>query len=150
MKSYPITTMEELTDAAADSLAALRSRATDRAVLGLSGDLGAGKTTFVQTFAKLMGVTEHVTSPTFIIMKRYDTDAEPFRTLVHIDAYRIESVDELAVLGFSEIFAENDTMICIEWPERVGALMPNDATMLTFELSPDGQRTLSVSYAEEN
>ena len=142
--------MDELRIAAAEVLAELTSRPNGRAVVGLSGDLGAGKTTFVQTLAGLMGVTEQVTSPTFIIMKRYKADAAPFRSLVHIDAYRIESVVELAGMGVFDHGAENKKKLCIEWAELAGDLMPGDATMLTFGLSHDGRRTLTVSYGEEN
>ena len=94
------------------------------AVLGLSGDLGAGKTTFVQHVARALEVQESVTSPTFVIMKSYVTTDPRWRQLVHIDAYRIELVDELRVLGFATLLQQNNTIICIEWAERVISLLP--------------------------
>ncbi len=102
-------------------------------ILSLHGDLGSGKTTFTQTLGKLLGVKEVITSPTFVIMKIYDCD-QYFKTLVHIDAYRLESPKELSVLGFSEVLKMPDTIICIEWAERVAELLPQDVTNMYFEL----------------
>ena len=70
-------------------------------VLALHGELGAGKTTFTQTLARTLGVTDAVTSPTFVIMKLYELQHQSFETLIHIDAYRIEHSDEMRVLGFA-------------------------------------------------
>ena len=114
------------------------------AVLGLSGDLGAGKTTFVQHLARALGVTESVTSPTFVIMKSYATTDPQWQQLVHIDAYRIESVDELAVLGFATLLQQNNTIICIEWAERVASLLPPHTKTLTITTDHDC-RNLSLT-----
>jgi tRNA threonylcarbamoyladenosine biosynthesis protein TsaE len=146
MERYPITTLAELAAAAAAVLTRAQTLASDsgRITLALVGDLGAGKTTFVQTLARRMGVTETVTSPTFVIMRRYATTDETFTSLIHIDAYRLESVDELRVLGFEALGTEKGTMMCIEWPERVGTVPP-PALTLTFALDASGTRTLTVS-----
>lgn len=93
-------------------------------VLGLSGDLGAGKTTFTQTLARILGVQEVVTSPTFVIQKQYVTEHPTFSLLVHIDAYRIEDPEELVVLGFKELLKRDRTLVVIEWAERVQPLIP--------------------------
>lgn len=96
------------------------SRGEKALVLGLSGDLGAGKTTFTQTLAQLLGVAETVQSPTFVVMKRYNTQHHTFKKLIHIDAYRLHSGQELLSLGFNNWKKDPETIIVIEWPEQVG------------------------------
>lgn len=143
METFQIETLGELEAAARAVLSSLRARGEDRAIVGLTGDLGAGKTTFVQALARLLGVREQVTSPTFTIMKRYETNDGTFAYLVHIDAYRIESVDEMEILGFADLLNEKSTIICIEWPERIGSLIPDEAWTLTFSVDEHGRRTLA-------
>ena len=114
-------------------------------VLALTGELGAGKTTFVQHLASQLGVTEIVTSPTFVIMKGYECAANaPFSHLVHIDAYRIEDVDEMRVLGFSDLLKQKDTIICIEWPEQIPTLIPKDAIKIGIAIEGTN-RTVTIS-----
>ncbi len=132
----------EVAALAEGSGAALRERA---AVIGLSGDLGAGKTTFAQTLAFELGVREPVTSPTFVIMKQYRLPAGGgFDTLVHIDAYRVESPEELRVLGFDDLLADGRNLICVEWAEKVEELLPTDSVRLRFLLSADS-RTVALT-----
>lgn len=114
-------------------------------VVALQGDLGSGKTTFTQSLAEVLGVTEHVTSPTFVIQKVYPLSGQKFERLVHIDAYRMDSAHELAVLGFSKLLEEPTTLVCIEWPERVKELIPHTATTLEFSFVDDTARRVRVS-----
>lgn len=88
-------------------------------ILLLRGDLGAGKTSFVQELAQELGVTERVTSPTFVIQKEYRTRDADFSRLVHIDAYRLESFSDLELLGWENYSKDPSTIIAIEWPEKV-------------------------------
>ena len=90
-------------------------------VLALSGDLGAGKTAFTQMCAKHLGIEDVVVSPTFVIAKFYSIEREqfPWNRLIHIDAYRLESWQELQALGFDEIFTDPNNLVIIEWPEQV-------------------------------
>ena len=69
-------------------------------VVALMGDLGAGKTTYAKAFANALGVNDHVTSPTFVIEKRYPLHNQNFSQLIHIDAYRLENADELRKLDW--------------------------------------------------
>lgn len=108
-------------------------------VLALSGDLGAGKTTFTQMLAKQLGVEEVITSPTFVIMKAYELVGQPWQELVHIDAYRVESIDEMRVLGFESLLAQKGTIICIEWAERIASLLPPRTITLSFTQSGDAR-----------
>ena len=89
------------------------------------GNLGAGKTTFIQALAKEMGIEEPITSPTFVIQKKYPAQ-KYFDTLVHIDAYRLDSGDELLKLRFYETLEISNSIICVEWPDNVKSALPLD------------------------
>ena len=115
-------------------------------VVAFHGDLGAGKTTLIQQLARDLGVTDTVTSPTFVVMKQYETNHTHFLKLIHIDAYRIETIDEMRPLGFGEILTEPQTLICIEWAERIRELLPNTTIHLTLKRSDDTNRT--ITYAD--
>jgi tRNA threonylcarbamoyladenosine biosynthesis protein TsaE len=97
-------------------------------IVGLRGHLGAGKTAFTKCVAKELGISEDVTSPTFVIMKIYDLRvlevrppdlAIPWKRLVHIDAYRLEQGRELEAINFAKYAADPGNLILIEWPENV-------------------------------
>lgn len=111
--------------------------------LALYGDLGAGKTTFTQTLGEILGVGEDITSPTFVIMKRYQTTNDTFRSLIHIDAYRLENPDELLVLGFKDWLNEEQTLIVIEWADKVESILPPAAAKLQFTLD-NNERKLEL------
>ena len=128
----------ELVSTLAATLSALSAT-----VVALHGDLGAGKTTLVQAIARTLGIVETVTSPTFVVMKQYETEHADFSTLIHIDAYRIETDDEMRPLGFLHLLSEPHTFICIEWAERITQLLPDTTVHISLELNPDGTRTLT-------
>lgn len=112
-------------------------------LLTLTGALGAGKTTLVQSIARQLKVEEVVTSPTFVIMKYYQTQHPRYKTLVHIDAYRLENTKELKNLGFEELLDDYNLLICLEWPERVSALIPTRALSVCLSLVDDVTRTIT-------
>jgi tRNA threonylcarbamoyladenosine biosynthesis protein TsaE len=89
-------------------------------VVGLSGHLGAGKTAFTKAVGRELGITEEITSPTFVIMKVYPTNHSHFKRLIHIDAYRMEEKAEMDVLKLDELESDPRSLIIIEWPENVG------------------------------
>lgn len=120
-----------------------RAQAT---VVTLSGDLGAGKTTFAKGVARALGITEHVTSPTFVIMKIYDLEGQAFKRLVHIDAYRLKGMHHLKVLGWEELLADAGNLILIEWPEKIAGAVPQDAVRLALRYSGEGER--EIIYGE--
>ena len=98
MEKMLIADVSELKTVAQKVLEMAQTQKSEGAVVcALHGDLGAGKTTFTQTLARELGVEEIVTSPTFVIMKNYELTNQPFEKLVHIDAYRIEEIDEMRV-----------------------------------------------------
>ncbi len=101
----------------------LKYKDSDKAlVVGLSGHLGAGKTAFVKEVAKVLGISESVTSPTFVLMKFYKTNVDNFKwqNLIHLDLYRLEQKDELKALDLPKVINNKNNLIMIEWPENVG------------------------------
>jgi tRNA threonylcarbamoyladenosine biosynthesis protein TsaE len=111
--------------------------------LTLAGNLGAGKTTITQQLATVLGVSEVITSPTFVVMKRYQTNHPVFLELIHIDAYRIEQEEEMVVLGFVEWLKKPQTLICIEWPEKISGLIPPSALRVALEVVDENTRKIS-------
>ena len=126
---------------AARFVATLLPRTDAATVVALSGDLGAGKTAFVKGAAKALGVTEHVTSPTFVIMKLYPLRGA-FKQLVHIDAYRLKGEHHLKVLGWDDLVRDPTNLIFVEWPEEAGGAIPASALRLTFRYSEDDGREI--------
>jgi tRNA threonylcarbamoyladenosine biosynthesis protein TsaE len=133
METHSLAAFQAEAERFAHTLSPRESSAT---VVALSGDLGAGKTTFVQTVARSLGVVEPVRSPTFIIMQIFEIPGGAFRKLIHIDAYRLKSLHELEVLGWKEIVADPANLIFIEWPEQVPGALGETAQKVT--LSGDG------------
>ena len=112
-------------------------------VVGLYGDLGSGKTFFVQQIAKALGVRGSVQSPTFVIVKSYKLKVKSFNTLIHVDAYRLEKGEELRKLEFQGLLADHRNLIFIEWAERVAGILPPDHIKLHFEFVNDTTRKIS-------
>ena len=110
-------------------------------VLALTGDLGAGKTTFMQGIALALGIKRPITSPTFTLCQEYDT---PRFKLVHMDLYRLNGPDDLLTIGFPE-HLESGAVVAVEWPERGGDLIPPDALHISLTLSDEAEtRTIEV------
>ncbi len=131
---------------AARFVSSLSPRLDEATVVTLSGELGAGKTAFVKGVAKALGVTEHVTSPTFVIMKKYPLEHALFSELIHIDAYRLKGAHHLRILGWEELIKNPRNLVCIEWPEHADTLMPKSAIRLTLRYSGDNER--EITYEE--
>nr|WP_321249882.1 tRNA (adenosine(37)-N6)-threonylcarbamoyltransferase complex ATPase subunit type 1 TsaE [uncultured Ruegeria sp.] len=112
----------------------------------LEGEIGGGKTHFARSLIQsLMDVPEDVPSPTFTLVQAYDT---PAGEIWHCDLYRLSAVEEIEELGLTEAF---DTAIClIEWPEKLGPLMPDAALALKFRTDPDlpDTRHLTLSWSD--
>lgn len=117
--------------------ARLSPRAADATVVTLSGDLGAGKTTFVRGVLRSFGITEAVTSPTFVIEKVYEPPQGVWKRIVHIDAYRLHGAHELEVLGWHDMCADRETLILMEWPEMVPGAVPSGTRALAFSITPE-------------
>ena len=123
MKSHFSNSIEQTQIIAANWLADIaktHSQRDEALVVGLSGHLGSGKTAFVKALAKELGIKEEITSPTFVIMKIFDTANEVFPRLIHIDAYRLERREELEAIQWEKLVSDKKNLIMIEWPENVG------------------------------
>jgi tRNA threonylcarbamoyladenosine biosynthesis protein TsaE len=116
-------------------------------VVVLAGDLGAGKTTFVQGAALALGSDDAVTSPTFAIVQEYTGATR----IAHVDAYRLGRVQELHDIGFDELL-DGSTIVFIEWGDRVASLLPSDYLVVTLALDLDAsaeERDVTVEFVGE-
>lgn len=110
-------------------------------VIALSGDLGAGKTSIARGLLSALGLEEEAPSPSFAIVQPYAPPEVRFPVL-HVDLYRIENPDEAEELGLDD--ARHDSLLIVEWPERLGAAAWTDALWLSLETTDDGARTLTA------
>jgi tRNA threonylcarbamoyladenosine biosynthesis protein TsaE len=108
--------------------------------LALHGDLGAGKTTFVQGLAHGFGIAEPVTSPTFTIFSLHRGFT---RTLVHLDAYRIDDPRQIEALMLDD-FLVSPWCLAVEWPKKLAGWLPANALHLALGISPDGRHTVEL------
>jgi len=111
-------------------------------ILGLEGDLGGGKTTFLQGFAKGLGIKQKILSPTFIILKKLKVKSLKFKAFYHIDCYRIQKSKELLNLGFREIISNPQNIVVIEWSNRIARILPRDALILKFKFINQKKREI--------
>lgn len=138
--------LDELTHEARVLSERLVPKASGATLVTLSGELGAGKTSFTQALAKAYGIEEHVTSPTFVLEKIYRLAEDmPFGRLVHIDAYRLKSGEELSALGWDELMKDARTLVVLEWPEMVADGLPKADVAILLTVEPDQSRT--IAYA---
>jgi tRNA threonylcarbamoyladenosine biosynthesis protein TsaE len=101
-------------------------------IVALEGELGSGKTTFVQGFLRGLGVKRGGASPTFIIMRRHALKGGRFKNVYHVDAYRLRKPKELNVLDFGEISKNPQNIVIIEWAEKIKRILPKNSIWLRF------------------
>lgn len=124
---------------------ALMPESRHATLVTLSGELGAGKTTFAQAIARTLGVEGSVTSPTFVIQKVYVLPEGRFARLIHIDAYRLKELKELNAIGFGELMSKPENLVLLEWPERVPGVLDLSSLNIVIEALPDGTRQLTYA-----
>jgi tRNA threonylcarbamoyladenosine biosynthesis protein TsaE len=147
METIHIENADAMRSFAAESIRTFQAYANAASVIALSGELGAGKTTFVQAVAKSLGVEETVNSPTFVIEKIYALpEGRIWKQLVHIDAYRLTSTEELRMLGWDELIKVGQNLIIIEWPEHVKGAIPESAHHIAIEIEDGEARTISYDH----
>jgi tRNA threonylcarbamoyladenosine biosynthesis protein TsaE len=129
-----------------------RERRIQATVLALTGELGSGKTTFLQGLAEGLGIKKRIISPTFIIIRTYDKSqntndlkVSELKTFHHIDLYRIEGNigDELKNLGMDEIFSDPANVVAIEWAEKAKDYLPENTTWINFSYKGQNMRSIS-------
>ena len=113
-------------------------------VVLLVGDLGSGKTTFTQIFAKCLGVKEDVHSPTFILKKEYKTSEGKYKKLIHIDAYRFNDPKEAKVLKLENDLEDSNAIILIEWPSKMKEIKAE--AIISFDVIDDDTREVNIKY----
>lgn len=116
-------------------------------IFGLSGNLGGGKTTFLQGFAKGLGIKQKVLSPTFVIMKRFKLSNPAigqFGNFYHVDCYRIKKTKEILDLGFKKIISDPKNIIAIEWAERIKKILPQNTIWINFEFIDKNKRKIHI------
>jgi tRNA threonylcarbamoyladenosine biosynthesis protein TsaE len=124
----------------------IASRVSAGTAITLSGDLGAGKTTFTQGLLAGLGVEPPYTSPTFVIMKQYlltETMHPTIRRVYHVDAYRI-GTQELLSIGWEEWMEDPVGLVILEWPERVADIIPETALNISLEWVDEGKRKVVI------
>lgn len=118
-------------------------------VVALYGDLGSGKTTFVQGLAKDLDIKRRIISPTFIIVRQYKLGIRHkvlgIKYFYHIDLYRLENQNGIEGLGIHEILNDKNSIVAIEWAEKLGSLLPARRIDIRFEYVSDNQRRISIS-----
>lgn len=136
--TFTVKSVEELPEAAREFIRSMG----DRTVVALHGEMGAGKTTFINALCRELGVeTDATTSPTFALVNEYrsDTTAE---LIYHFDLYRLESLDEAIDMGFED-YMDCGALCFIEWPDIVDPMLPEDTIDLTITANADGTRTFT-------
>lgn len=121
----------------------------DYTVYTFTGEMGAGKTTFISALSQALGVdSEEANSPSFAIVNEYrsDTTAE---LIYHFDLYRLESLEEVMDIGFED-YLDCGALCFIEWPDKVADILPDDAVKVEIKVNDDHSRTLIVDLPDED
>jgi len=108
-------------------------------ILCLQGNLGGGKTTFIQGFAKGLGIKEKILSPTFVILKR-------FKNFYHIDCYRLKDENDILELDWENIISNPENIIAVEWPEKIKKIMLKNSIFIEFKFINENQREINFKH----
>ena len=111
--------------------------------IGLIGELGSGKTTFIKGLAEGLRVDDTITSPTFVILKSYPGRIGGKKIeFIHIDAYRIEFPDDIESVGIQDYLGRNDIIVAVEWAEKIKKILPKDTIYIQFKHKSENQREI--------
>ncbi len=143
-------TIKQTHKAAAELLKEIKStpRVGGAMVVALSGELGSGKTTFTQGFAKALGIKERITSPTFVLLKRFKIDDLRFKNFVHIDAYRFENPKEILDLGWKNMINQPENIIFVEWAEKIKKILPSNCFWVKFGHKEPKTRSIDICFVK--
>lgn len=119
-------------------------------ILALHGDLGSGKTTFTKGLAEGLKINDIITSPTFVLLKEYQTEPN-FHLgggrggfLVHIDAYRAETIEDIKSVGIEDYLNRSDVILVIEWAEKIKAILPENVINIYFSQGKENERKIEI------
>jgi len=143
---YTSHNSEETKKIASDTALDLVARnAGEPIVVALEGELGAGKTTFVQAFCTALGVAEGVKSPTFLLMKQYELSGVlNYTKLYHLDCYRLNNSTELRQIGIDEILKTSGNIVLIEWADRVAEILPTNNITVHMDHITEHERNIKI------
>jgi tRNA threonylcarbamoyladenosine biosynthesis protein TsaE len=128
----------------------LRSSRKKALTVTLEGDLGGGKTTFLQGFAKGLGVKKKILSPTFVIMKKFPIPkSRTFQYFYHIDCYRIKKTEEVLSLGFKEVISNPENIVAIEWAGRIKKILPKERVSLELQFVNKNTRKVIINFRDD-
>jgi tRNA threonylcarbamoyladenosine biosynthesis protein TsaE len=113
-------------------------------VIALTGDLGAGKTTFTKGIALALGIKDKITSPTFVLMKQYITklNKQKIKNFIHTDCYRFVSSSDALSIGLDEYLGQSKTICIIEWPEIIQDILPDETIWININHVSEDEREI--------
>ena len=114
--------------------------------VSLEGELGAGKTTFAKGFARGLGIVRPVTSPTFVLAKRYPVTKSRFRNFWHVDCYRLKNARELKTIGYENMVRDPYAVLAIEWGDRIRKYLPKEALRIVFQHEKKSRTTRILTF----
>ena len=159
MKKIFLTTSPWQTKKLGETLSkeVLKTESQKRAlVINLEGDLGGGKTTFLQGFAKGLGIKERVLSPTFVLLRRYripktkssansKIQTLKFKNFYHIDCYRLEKLEEILDLDFKKVASNPQNILAIEWSDKIEKILPPGTIRINLEFISKNKRKITIN-----
>lgn len=113
-------------------------------VIAFYGDLGSGKTTFIQGLIEGFSITQRVTSPTFVLLKMYISPKKV--SIFHVDLYRLESNQDISSVGVTDLLTDKSAIVLIEWAEKMEALLPKDTKKITFTHVGEEERQINADW----
>jgi len=113
-------------------------------VIALYGDLGAGKTTFTQGFAKGLGIKDKIISPTFVLIRQHQIPNKK-QVFYHVDMYRIDNPASIKELGIEDLLNTKDDLVLIEWAEKIEDFLPKNSTKIFIKTTSENQRQITIS-----
>lgn len=126
----------------------LKIRSRQSLVIALSGELGSGKTTFVQGFAKGLGIRGKIQSPTFVIQKIYRLKTKNYKLFAHIDAYRFTKQDEILALGWEGLVKNPENIIVVEWAENIEKFLPKNRIDAKIDFVSKNKRKITFNVRQ--
>jgi tRNA threonylcarbamoyladenosine biosynthesis protein TsaE len=118
-------------------------------VVFLKGELGAGKTTFVQGLAKGLGITNRIISPTFIVVREYVVEGKDIQTLYHLDLYRLKNDKEVESVDIKDCLDDKNGLVVIEWPEIGQDVIKKDVWEVRLVTTEDNGRSIEFNYGND-